>query len=151
VRPDRRLYSQAVAAHLGRVLVVDDSEIVRALIRVNLELEGFEVVTAIDGLDCLKKVLHVEPTMITLDVVMPRLDGFSTAIRLRQDERTRHLPIVMITAAAQDRDLARGREVGVDAYITKPFEPGDLISTVRRLAVRPSSDAHAAEPTAREH
>jgi len=139
-----------VAASLGRVLVVDDSEIVRELIRVNLELEGFEVVTAIDGLDCLDKVLSVEPTLITLDVVMPRLDGFSTAIRLREDQRTRHLPIVMITAAAQGRDLARGREIGVDAYITKPFEPGDLISTVRRLAVRPIADRYVPEPTARE-
>src|SRR4030095_2432705 len=99
-----------VEAYLGRVLVVDDSEIVRALIRVNLELEGFEVVTAVDGLDCLDKVLSVEPTVVTLDIVMPRLDGFSTAIRLREDQRTRHLPIVMITAAAQGRDLARGRE-----------------------------------------
>jgi CheY-like chemotaxis protein len=139
-----------VAAFLGRVLVVDDSEIVRALIRVNLELEGFEVVTAVDGLDCLDKVLSVEPTLVTLDVVMPRLDGFSTAIRLREDQRTRHLPIVMITAAAQGRDLARGREIGVDAYITKPFEPGDLISTVRRLAVRRLADPYAPEPTARE-
>jgi CheY-like chemotaxis protein len=139
-----------VVAHLGRVLVVDDSEIVRALIRVNLELEGFEVVTAVDGLDCLDKVVRVEPMLITLDVVMPRLDGFSTAIRLRGDQRTRHLPIVMITAAAQGRDLARGREIGVDAYITKPFEPGDLISTVRRLAVRPGLDTYAPEPTGRE-
>ena len=139
-----------VAVYLGRVLVVDDSEIVRALIRVNLELEGFEVVTAVDGLDCLSKVLHVEPTLITLDVVMPRLDGFSTAIRLRQDQRTRHLPIVMITAAAQGRDLARGREIGVDAYITKPFEPGALISTVRRLAACPSTDPNLSEPAARE-
>ncbi len=139
-----------VAAYLGRVLVVDDSEIVRALIRVNLELEGFEVVTAVDGLDCLDKVLSVEPTLVTLDVVMPRLDGFSTAIRLREDQRTRHLPIVVITAAAQGRDLARGREIGVDAYITKPFEPGDLISTVRRLAVRRLADRYAREPTARE-
>lgn len=124
-----------VAETLGRVLVVDDSEIARALIRVNLELEGFEVVTAVDGVDCLDKVLNVDPTLITLDVVMPRLDGFSTAIRLRGDQRTGHLPIVMITAAAQGRDVARGSEIGVDAYITKPFEPGDLISTVRRLAI----------------
>jgi CheY-like chemotaxis protein len=134
-----------VTATLGRVLVVDDSEIARALIRVNLELEGFEVVTAVDGVDCLDKVLSVEPTLITLDVVMPRLDGFSTAIRLRGDQRTGHLPIVMITAAAQGRDVARGREIGVDAYITKPFEPVDLISTVRRLAIPLAADPNVPE------
>jgi DNA-binding response OmpR family regulator len=71
--------------------------------------------------------------LITLDVVMPRLDGFSTAIRLRSDRRTARVPIVMVTAAAQERDLARGREVGVDAYLTKPFEPAHLIHIVRRL------------------
>lgn len=120
-----------------RVLVVDDSEVTRALIRVNLEMEGFEVITAIDGLDCLERVLYIQPDLITLDVVMPRLDGFSTAIRLRSDPRTAHLPIVMVTAAAQERDIARGREVGVDAYLTKPFEPADLIHIVRQLARRP--------------
>ena len=120
-------------AALGRVLVVDDSEVSRALIRVNLELEGFEVVTAIDGQDCLERVLYIQPDLITLDVVMPRLDGFSTAIRLRSDARTARVPIVMVTAAAQERDLARGREVGVDAYLTKPFEPAHLIHIVRRL------------------
>ncbi|MCI0688697.1 MAG: response regulator [Sporichthyaceae bacterium] len=124
-------------AHLGRVLVVDDNEVTRALIRVNLELEGFEVITAVDGLDCLERVLHIQPDLITMDVVMPRLDGFSTAIRLRSDHRTAHLPIVIVTAAAQERDIARGREVGVDAYLTKPFEPANLIHIVRRL-VRPA-------------
>jgi CheY-like chemotaxis protein len=132
--PARDPYARPVQSHPGRVLVVDDSEIVRALIRLNLELEGFEVATAVDGVDCLDKVLYVEPSVVTLDVVMPRLDGFSTAIRLRQDQRTKHLPIAIITAAAQGRDIARGREIGVDAYITKPFEPVDLVSTVRRLA-----------------
>ena len=144
------IYAQLVTATLGRVLVVDDSEIARALIRVNLELEGFEVVTAVDGVDCLDKVLNVEPTLITLDVVMPRLDGFSTAIRLRGDQRTGHLPIVMITAAAQGRDVARGREIGVDAYITKPFEPGDLISTVRRLTPPLIEDSSPPEAPTRD-
>lgn len=122
-------------AHRGRVLVVDDNDMARALIRLNLELEGFEVIPAVDGVDCLEKVLYVEPSVITLDVVMPRLDGFTAAVRLREDPRTRHIPIVVVTAAAQDRDIARGREIGVDAYITKPFEPADLVDVVRRLAM----------------
>ena len=116
----------------GRVLVVDDSEVIRQLIRVNLELEGFEVVTAADGAECLDVVHSVQPDVITLDVVMPRLDGLRTAARLRADPRTRRLPIAIVSACTQ-LDLERGESVGVDAYLGKPFEPMDLIALVRRL------------------
>jgi CheY-like chemotaxis protein len=128
---------------LGRVLVVDDSDVIRQLISVNLELEGFEVATAVDGEDCLDKVLDVAPQVVTLDVLMPRLDGFRTAARLRQDARTSHLKIIMITACAQESDFQRGRDVRVDAYLTKPFEPADLIRTVRELAGQPAPDCRA--------
>ena len=119
---------------LGRVLVVDDSETIRELITLNLEMEGFEVVTAANGREALDRVREVAPLVVTLDVVMPHLDGFATAIRLREDPSTADLKIVMITAAAQERDLARGREIGVDAYLTKPFDPEALVQTVRELA-----------------
>jgi len=122
-----------VAAAIGRVLVVDDSEVIRQLISVNLELEGFEVHTAVDGQDCLDKVYTVQPDAITLDVVMPRLDGLRTAARLRDDPRTQTLKIVMVTARAQEKDLIRGREIGVDAYLTKPFDPADLVATIRTV------------------
>lgn len=117
-----------------RVLVVDDSEVIRRLIAVNLELEGFEVFLAEDGQECLDVVEDVAPDVITLDVVMPRLDGFSTAARLRSGGATRELPIVMVTACAQESDLARGRELGVEAYLTKPFEPDELVRVVRCAA-----------------
>ncbi|MCP2335018.1 DNA-binding response OmpR family regulator [Actinomadura rupiterrae] len=119
---------------LGRVLVVDDDEVIRQLIAVNLQLEGFEVVTAVDGQDCLDKVRDVRPDVITLDVMMPRLDGWVTAVRLREDDETRHIRVVMITARAQEHDVRRGHEIGVDAYVTKPFDPNRLIQTVRSLA-----------------
>lgn len=119
---------------LGRVLVVDDDEVIRQLIAVNLQLEGFEVATAVDGQDCLDKVAEVAPDVITLDVMMPRLDGWVTAVRLRENPATRDIGVVMITARAQDHDVRRGHEIGVDAYITKPFDPNDLIRTVRELA-----------------
>ncbi|MGH3385467.1 MAG: response regulator transcription factor [Nocardioidaceae bacterium] len=117
-----------------RVLVVDDTESIRDLIRLNLELEGFEVIMAVDGQDCLDRVLDVAPDVITLDVLMPRLDGFSTAARLKSDPATSDLPVIMLTTSAQAADLDRGREIGVDAYITKPFDPDLLVATVRRLA-----------------
>jgi CheY-like chemotaxis protein len=128
----------------GRVLVVDDSEVIRQLIRVNLELEGFEVVTAADGAECLEIVQQVQPDVITLDVVMPRLDGLRTAARLRADARTARYPIAIVSACTT-ADLERGASVGVDGYIAKPFEPMELVALVRRLA-RNSGSRERGEP-----
>jgi CheY-like chemotaxis protein len=114
----------------GRVLVVDDSAVIRQLITVNLELEGFEVVTAVDGQDALDKIHEVAPDVVTIDVMMPRLDGFDTVARLRADPRTSHLKIAMVTACAQESDIRKGHSVGVDAYVTKPFDPDSLVRTV---------------------
>ncbi|MFI1092903.1 response regulator [Streptomyces sp. NPDC020917] len=119
----------------GRVLVVDDNKVIRQLIRVNLELEGFEVVTAGDGAECLEIVHSVRPDVVTLDVVMPRLDGIRTAARLRSDPRTRALGIVMVSAGP----LPDG--VG-DAYLAKPFEPAELVETVRGLVCRGAALEH---------
>ncbi|TMR08158.1 response regulator [Nonomuraea turkmeniaca] len=121
---------------LGKVLVVDDDEVIRQLIAVNLNLEGFEVATATDGQDCLDRVREVMPDVITLDVMMPYLDGWTTAEKLRTDEDTSHIKVVLITARAQDDDKRRGRGIGVDAYLTKPFDPAELIEVVRDLAAR---------------
>jgi CheY-like chemotaxis protein len=115
------------------VLIVDDSEVIRELISVNLELEGFEVCTAEDGQDALDRIESIRPDLVTLDVVMPRLDGFATAARLRSNPATRDIPLVMVSAAAQEGDLQRGREIGVNAYITKPFQPEELVQVVRSL------------------
>ncbi|WP_246267460.1 response regulator transcription factor [Nonomuraea typhae] len=121
---------------LGRVLVVDDDEVIRQLIAVNLTLEGFEVETATDGEDCLERVRDVMPDVVTLDVMMPCLDGWVTAHRLRSEEETSHIKVVLITARAQEDDRRRGLGIGVDAYLTKPFDPAELIQVVRDLAAR---------------
>jgi CheY-like chemotaxis protein len=117
-----------------KVLVVDDDETIRGLITLNLELEGFEVATAVDGLDALAKAAAVQPAVVTLDVMMPRLDGWATAQRLRADPATADIKVVLLSARAQEADLQRGTRIGVDAYLTKPFDPDDLIDIVRRLA-----------------
>ncbi|WP_344006922.1 response regulator [Streptomyces thermocarboxydovorans] len=116
----------------GRVLVVDDNKVIRQLIRVNLELEGIEVVTAADGAECLEVVHRVRPDAVTLDVVMPRLDGLRTAARLREDPLTRHLPLAIISACSR-HEVENGLDVGVDAFLPKPFEPGELVRLVRQL------------------
>ncbi|MGW9025460.1 response regulator [Streptomyces sp. NPDC055722] len=119
----------------GRVLVVDDNKVIRQLIRVNLELEGLEVVTAADGAECLDVVHQVRPDVVTLDVVMPRLDGLRTAARLRADPRTRNLPLAIISACTQ-YEVESGLDVGVDAFLAKPFEPSELIDLVKELMER---------------
>ncbi|MED7927115.1 response regulator [Nonomuraea sp. LP-02] len=125
-----------MAEVLGKVLVVDDDEVIRQLIAVNLNLEGFEVETATDGQDCLDRVRDIKPDVITLDVMMPCLDGWSTAERLRTEPDTSHIRVVLVTARAQDDDRRRGLGIGVDAYLTKPFDPAELIEVVRELAAR---------------
>ena len=127
-----------MSTSLGRVFVVDDDDVIRQLITVNLELEGFDVATAIDGQDCLDRVKDVRPDVITLDVMMPRLDGWEAAGRLRADPDTAGIKVVLLSARAQEADLERGSRIGVDAYLTKPFDPDELIEVVRRLAGLPA-------------
>ncbi|WP_344388821.1 response regulator [Streptomyces vastus] len=140
-----RTYSRVVPGASGRVLVVDDNKVIRQLIRVNLELEGFEVVTAADGAECLDVVHHVRPDVVTLDVVMPRLDGLRTASRLRADPRTRNLPLAVVSACTQ-YEVEGGLDVGVDAFLAKPFEPAELVRLVRQLMERRGGGASLGSP-----
>ncbi len=117
----------------GRVLVVDDSAVIRDLIAVKLELEGYDVLRAGDGVEALEMIAAERPDVVTVDVMMPRLDGFETVERLRADPATADIPVVMVTGRAAAADRVRGEEVGVDAYLTKPFEPAELVDTVARL------------------
>ncbi|GAB2952683.1 hypothetical protein GCM10023080_009180 [Streptomyces pseudoechinosporeus] len=144
-RAGERTYSRVVPGASGRVLVVDDNKVIRQLIRVNLELEGFEVVTAADGAECLDVVHHVRPDVVTLDVVMPRLDGLRTAARLRADPRTRNLPLAVVSACSQ-YEVEGGLDVGVDAFLAKPFEPAELVRLVRQLMERRGGGASLGSP-----
>ncbi len=112
---------------------MDDDDVIRQLITVNLELEGFEVFTAVDGQDCLDKIKKAQPDVVTLDVMMPRVDGWEAAARIREDPAMANVKLVLLSARAQEADLKRGDRIGVDAYLTKPFDPDELIETVRRL------------------
>ena len=117
--------------------MVDDDEIIRRLIAANLTLEGFDVATAVDGQECLDKVMAVAPDVITLDVTMPRLDGWETAIRLRQCPDTSNIKLVLINARGEAGDRTQPRQVGGDAFLTKPFDVGEMIRVVRKLAGAP--------------
>jgi len=116
-----------------RILVTDDEPPVVQIIRANLVLEGFEVVTAYDGVECMEKVQQEKPDLIVLDVMMPRKDGWTVLDELKRNPETEHIPVVMLTALGGISDMDRGARLGNDSYLTKPFEPIELIAIVKRL------------------
>jgi two-component system alkaline phosphatase synthesis response regulator PhoP/two-component system response regulator VicR len=116
-----------------KILAVDDERHIVRLVQVNLERAGYEVITAYDGKDALEKVASEQPDLVVLDVMMPYMDGFEVLQNLRKNQSTRELPVIMLTAKAQDADVFRGWQSGVDCYLTKPFNPMELISFVKRI------------------
>lgn len=121
---------------MTKVLVVDDKAPIRLLCRVNLEAEGMTVIEAGDGPTGIEKAVSETPDVILLDVMLPGLDGWRVAERLLDDERTRTIPIVFLTAKAEFRDRARGLDIGGIDYVTKPFNPTELARLVEELLER---------------
>ena len=121
---------------MTQVLVIDDEAPIRLLCRVNLEAEGMRVLEAADGPSGLEQAREHRPDVVLLDVMMPGLDGWQVAERLLEDERTRGIPIIFLTARAEFRDRARGLDIGGVDYVTKPFNPLELAPLVRELLAR---------------
>lgn len=117
----------------GRILAVDDQKQIARMVQISLEQAGFVVDLAYDGQEALQKVEENKPDLVVLDVMMPGMDGWEVLRELRAHEQTVDLPVVMLTAKSQDADLARGWEEGCDMYLTKPFNPRELVSIVDRL------------------
>jgi two-component system, OmpR family, alkaline phosphatase synthesis response regulator PhoP len=113
------------------ILIADDELHILELVSVTLEGDGVQVISATDGLEALNLAQRLCPDVILLDVHMPGLDGFEVCRRLRQDPRLTGTNIIMLTAAAQDADAARGLAAGADHYLTKPFSPIRLLSVIR--------------------
>jgi diguanylate cyclase (GGDEF)-like protein len=113
------------------VLVADDDEDIVRFVEVNLRLEGFEVTTASDGNDALKGALESIPDLILLDIMMPEMDGYEVCQRLRASTRTKHIPIIMLTAKSLSADKVVGLTAGADDYIIKPFDPVELLARVK--------------------
>ena len=116
-----------------KILAVDDERHIVRLVQVNLERAGYEVVTANDGKEALEKVAQENPDLVVLDVMMPYMDGFEVLQNLRRNPTTRDIPVIMLTAKAQDADVFKGWQSGVDCYLTKPFNPMELLSFVKRI------------------
>jgi DNA-binding response OmpR family regulator len=119
-----------------RVLVADDDPVILRLIEVNLGLEGFEVETADGGEDAIAKARDLAPDVILLDVMMPGMTGWEVAGRLKEDGATAGIPLVFLSARTQEEDRRKGEELGVAAYVSKPFDPVELVDTIRRLTGR---------------
>ena len=118
------------------MLVVDDDPVILKLLEVNFEMEGFTVVRASDGVEGLEQARAALPDIVVLDVMMPRMTGHEVARALREDPKTAAIPIIFVTARAQSSDVERGMELGVEDYVTKPFDPLDLIARVNTVLAR---------------
>jgi CheY-like chemotaxis protein len=115
------------------ILAVDDEKHIVRLVQINLQKEGYNVVMASNGREALEKVNAERPDLIIMDVMMPELDGFGALKILKEDEDTATIPVIMLTAKAQDADVFQGWKSGADLYLTKPFNPQELITFVKRI------------------
>jgi len=118
-----------------RVLVVDDEEHIRKIVRFQLEKSGYEVETAEDGIEALKAVEACTPDLILLDLMMPNMDGYEVCKRLKSDYQTNHIPVIMVTAKADLENKLQGFEDGANDYIAKPFAITELLVRVRHSTI----------------
>jgi CheY-like chemotaxis protein len=116
------------------IMVVDDNRITTKLLRRYLEANGYEAKEAYDGIDCLEKVEERLPDAIVLDVMMPRLDGYETARRLKSQEHTKHIPVVIVTALNDIANQLKSIEAGADDFLSKPIEEKLLVAKVKLLS-----------------
>jgi diguanylate cyclase (GGDEF)-like protein len=124
-----------------RILVVDDDRNLRKIIQTNLELAGYDVSTAANGEEALKLLDSMQPDLIVLDVMMPIMDGYEVARRVRRHPSNTHVPIIMLTAKSEVEDKLAGFEAGADDYITKPFGPQELLARVKAKIRRVEVDS----------
>ncbi len=124
----------------GKILVVEDNPDILELVAYNLESQGYEVTRAMTGENGLSQAARAEPDLVILDVMLPGINGLDVCRKLKQQESTRHIPVILLTAKSEDTDIISGLEIGADDYITKPFSPKVLIARVRALLRRVSED-----------
>ena len=118
---------------MHKVLIADDETNIRDILDFSLHAEGFEAIGARSGDEAFTLAVSEQPDLVILDVMMPGTSGIETCRLLKNDRRTRHLPVILLTARTSGDDRAAGEEAGADAYITKPFSPHRVIATVERL------------------
>lgn len=120
----------------NKILVIDDDLAINELIKVNLELAGYKVLQAFDGIKGFALAKQELPSLVVLDVMMPDVDGYTVARRIRKNTETAEVPILMLTALSQINDKVKGFDIGVDDYLVKPFDMEELLVRVRALLKR---------------
>lgn len=118
------------------ILVAEDQPHIRALIQYKLKNNGYNVIPVEDGQAALTKALEIKPDLILLDVMMPLMTGFEVLSALKQDERSKDIPILLVTAQSSEDEVLKGLEMGADDYITKPFSPNELAARVKTVLLR---------------
>ncbi len=118
------------------ILIIEDHADIVEIVEYNLEQEGFKLDVAMDGETGLKKALDHPPELILLDLMLPALDGLEVCKRLRNSEKTKKVPIIMLTAKGEEKDIIRGLELGADDYVTKPFSPKELVARLKAVLRR---------------
>ncbi|MGH2528237.1 MAG: response regulator [Actinomycetota bacterium] len=122
-----------------RILIVDDDPVILRLLQINFRLEGYEVDSASRGDEALRRAREAVPDVVVLDIMMPGVDGFDVLRQLKEDPASRDVPVILLSARSQDEDRLRSYALGVEVYVTKPFDPAHLVEIVRRvLAGRPA-------------
>ncbi len=127
----------------ARVLVIDDEKDLIELVRYNLEKEGFEVLSALDGESGMAAALNEMPDLIIIDLMLPGIDGLEVCRRLRSDNRTAGIPLIMLTAKSAEPDRVLGLELGADDYVTKPFSPRELTARIKAVLRRTAAPRHS--------
>ena len=117
----------------ANVLLVDDDPVILKLLQVNFEMEGYHVSCANDGVEGLEKARAERPDIVLLDIMMPRMDGLEVTKALKGDPETKDIPIILLSAKAQASDVQAGKDMGADDYLTKPFDPLELLERVSEL------------------
>ena len=120
------------------VLVIDDDPVIVRLLQVNFDMEGFEVVTAADGEEGLRLARELSPDVVVCDVMMPKVNGLEVVEAIKGDPATRHIPVILVSARAQSAEVQSGLDVGADDYVTKPFDPLDLVERVNAALSKPT-------------
>ncbi|HVF11619.1 MAG TPA: response regulator [Actinomycetota bacterium] len=118
---------------MAKILIADDDPVIIKLLQVNLEMEGYQVVTAEDGQDAVEKAALEKPDLVMLDIMMPRMDGWTARGELLKNPDLKDVPVIFLSARAQQADLRKGYEAGVAEYVTKPFDPIDLLDVVAQI------------------
>ncbi len=121
---------------MSTILIIDDDKAINELIKVNLKLNGYNIIQAYDGIEGFALTKQELPNLVLLDVMMPNVDGYTVAQRIRQCEQTKNIPIIMLTALSEIQDKGKGFDIGVDDYLVKPFDIEELKMRVKAVLKR---------------